>query len=112
MALRHLRLALRSAAFNLRFFLFPMMALIAESFPRLKNTKFASEVRKIKMGSCDVIVAGQESRRGFNRDDMVGNAKIYIDQLLRPNKGRTCAVTTTTGTTDAEKMARKNQIRP
>jgi hypothetical protein len=23
---------------------------------------------------------------GFNRDDMVGNAKIYIDQLLRPNK--------------------------
>jgi hypothetical protein len=24
---------------------------------------------------------------GFNRDDMVDNAKIYIDQLLRPNKG-------------------------
>ena len=23
---------------------------------------------------------------GFNRDDMVDNAKIYIDQLLRPNK--------------------------
>jgi hypothetical protein len=60
MALRHLRLALRSATFNLRFFLFRMMALIAESFPRLKNTKFASEVREIKMGSCDVIVAGQE----------------------------------------------------
>jgi hypothetical protein len=24
---------------------------------------------------------------GRNRDDMVGNAKIYIDRLLHPNKG-------------------------